>query len=144
MHNGQHRWAAETTNYSSLSSQTGSLTCGSSFPCGYPTTLLDDLKRCSIICSFSYRAWGCFSTSDEKEENNNSKKKIIMSKNNKINNCNVRVHKTAKSEVQTSATAEIWIEISASCTPRNLAPGTKNGSCAGSKPVHEERVDVGV
>ena len=48
-----------------------------------------------------------------------------------------------RSEVQTSAMAEIWIEISALCTPRNLAAGTKNGTCVGPKTVSSQNTKKG-
>jgi len=39
---------------------------------------------------------------------------------------NVRGHQTARSEVQTPARAEIWNEISASCTPRAMPLGPQH------------------
>ena len=42
--------------------------------------------------------------------------------------------------------ADIWMEISASCTPgkSETPPQEKNGTCAGPKPGHEEGVGGGV
>ena len=56
---------------------------------------------------------------------------------------NFRDHQTARSEVQIPARADIWMEISASSTSRNLATGTKNGTCVGYKSGHEEMVGGG-